>query len=393
MNNDSGKKAVSDTIVVRLLNGILRGCEFSLDEATLFVMTKERDLSTQQQSTVLPDNMIFIPASGSSGNFELIPPAADATSVLIRELTEAGNVERYIGWQQTEQVGDLIFAVRRQQESWHKAVLDYPVHDMPVMNASSPKNHYFWLAGLVSTFMAAAIAAGWYYVESPQKQLAEITDIIGGGAENYDVLPGRDKVRYVIVSDKNAMSWARQALIKIPPSSTVIVTNSREEEQKVAQWLKKSWPAVKFHRVNFSNPRQPELIMSQERSQLTIQQEAVLRKQLMQHIPWAKTITFSAVKDTLVTAAAEHALAKIAQDFSKDTTRDGTTYIIHGELDDVQLDALKRVVTEFYQSWGDNYVTFSIELQNNWLKDKSFKYGDHGYIKVKPYNWFFSQPL
>ncbi|WP_130833518.1 PrgH/EprH family type III secretion apparatus protein [[Erwinia] mediterraneensis] len=393
MNNETLLHASSATLVVRLLNGVLRGCEYTLNAPTLFVFSADNDIVLQQQSSVLPDNVIYIPGAGDNNNFELIPPADNRDSVLIRELSESEAVEKTVALQQVTEVGNLVFAIRHHDTCWDKSVLDYQVMEMPARPLRLRKNGYFWPLMLSALLVASAAAGGWYFLNSPQRQVNEISALMGKGAGDYFIAPGRDKITYVVVSGQEALNWTRQTFIKFPPPGKVKVVNSAEEADRIAQWLTQHWQAVKFHRVDFSRPYRPVLWLSQERGQLTAQEEATLRAALLEQLPWAKNIVFSTVKDRQVAADAESGLSKIAQYFNKSSEKDSVTYLIHGELNDAELEGLKKFVTAFYQRWGNNYVSFAIELQDNPLKDKSFKYGDKGYIKLKPGHWFFAQPL
>ena len=393
MNNETLLHASSATLVVRLLNGVLRGCEYTLNAPTLFVFSADNDIVLQQQSSVLPDNVIYIPGAGDNNNFELIPPADNRDSVLIRELSEPEAVEKTVPLQQVTEVGNLVFAIRHHDTCWDKSVLDYQVMEMPARPLRLRKNGYFWPLMLSALLVASAAAGGWYFLNSPQRQVNEISALMGKGAGDYFIAPGRDKITYVVVSGQEALNWTRQTFIKFPPPGKAKVVNSGEEADRIALWLTQHWQAVKFHRVDFSRAYRPVLWLSQERGQLTAQEEATLRAALLEQLPWAKNIVFSTVKDRQVAADAENGLSKIAQYFNKSSEKDSVTYLIHGELNDAELQGLKKFVTEFYQRWGNNYVNFAIELQDNPLKDKSFKYGDKGYIKLKPGHWFFAQPL
>lgn len=393
MNNETDIQVDSSTVVVRLLNSVLRGCEFRLNEPTLFVFSADENVVLQQHSSILPDNVIYIPMAGENTNFELIPPADNRDSLLVRELSEPEVVEKTVPLQQVVEIGNLIFAVRHQHMCWDKAILDYQVAENKPRPNPLRKTRNLWPALLSTLLIVSAAGGGWYYLNQQQRQINEISALIGKGAGDYVISVGRDNVNYVIVADKEAMNWTRQAFIKSPPSGKVKVINSSDEAERIASWLVQHRPAVKFHRVDFSQPRRPVLWLSQERSRLTPQEESALRAVLLEQLPWAKNIAFSGIGDHQIAADAENGLARIAQYFNKSSEKDSVTYLIRGEFNDAELEALRKFVTDFYQRWGNSYVNFAIELQDDPLKDKSFKYGDQGYIKLKPGHWFFAQPI
>ncbi|MBG6245634.1 hypothetical protein CS369_14150 [Candidatus Symbiopectobacterium sp. 'North America'] len=79
-------------IVVRLLNGVLLGCEFALLEGnTLFLSTDEETISKQYNGTQMPDNTIYIPAEQTDVSFEIIVKLGDSCEVYMREISDDGS--------------------------------------------------------------------------------------------------------------------------------------------------------------------------------------------------------------------------------------------------------------------------------------------------------------
>lgn len=79
-------------IVVRLLNGVLRGCEFALLEGnTLFLSTDEKTISKQYNGTQMLDNTIYIPAEQADVSFEIIVKHGDSSEVSMREISNYGS--------------------------------------------------------------------------------------------------------------------------------------------------------------------------------------------------------------------------------------------------------------------------------------------------------------
>ena len=69
------------------------------------------------------------------------------------------------------------------------------------------------------------------------------------------------------------------------------------------------------------------------------------------------------------------------------------TFLIQGDLTDVELLNLQKFTHNFYQYFGTEYIHFSVDLDDDWLKGKSFKYNGNGYVKLAPKHWFFTKSL
>jgi len=60
MHREIKTKSVAPQIIIRLLNGILKGCEFELGNGkTLFIVGKESDVLNQTHLPTFPENTIL----------------------------------------------------------------------------------------------------------------------------------------------------------------------------------------------------------------------------------------------------------------------------------------------------------------------------------------------
>ena len=86
-------------------------------------------------------------------------------------------------------------------------------------------------------------------------------------------------------------------------------------------------------------------------------------------------------------------LARQALPFRRHNHPDSVTFVIEGSLDDGELQRARQFVDGYYRQWGSRYVQFATELKDDWLKGKSFKYGNQGYVKMETGHWYFPKPL
>ncbi len=222
--------------------------------------------------------------------------------------------------------------------------------------------------------------------------MTEISLLLGKERDKYDYVRGNDDVIYIFAKEKSDKDWAQQALMRTPPATAYRVVYVPKEEAQIRSWLQENWPGVKFHRVKLEQPKEPQLLLSDERGG-QIQQQQALSLALKKRLSYVDKIVFKRIHDDLVVTEAEQGLKKVSVNYSKLSHRDSVSFVIQGALDDNELQRVKSFVQHFEEIWGDQYIQFSIELRKNWLNGKSFKYGEQGYIKVSPYHWYFPKPL
>ncbi|MBG6247213.1 MULTISPECIES: PrgH/EprH family type III secretion apparatus protein [Symbiopectobacterium] len=71
------------------------------------------------------------------------------------------------------------------------------------------------------------------------------------------------------------------------------------------------------------------------------------------------------------------------------TTDSSFALIIRDDLSDSTINSLNTFITDFYNQWGDQIVSFSINMNGNILKDKSYLNAKEGYLFISPKHWYF----
>lgn len=395
--SESETVTLSDSIVVRLLNGVMQGCEFTLTTGTtLFIVADAQSIRQQTLEEVDQDSTIFIPMEMGGINFNITVggQASGQPQVVLNEIQDQGANALFLTSNQIVNVGSLKLAMRYQDDCWSDGVLEQPsaVKKVDISKIIEHKPRLWIVGGLV--FVAILLGVLVYgYFTSQQRQMSEISLLLGKQQTGYSYILGQDHTTYIFAGNNADKNWAQQALIRTPPSSKVKVLDVLSEEARLRRWLEENWPAVKFQRVRLTQPKQPQLTLSSERGILTPQQQQALTKAVKQYLPYAERIIFSTISDRLVMDEAEQGLKKIAVPYSKINHQGSVTFVIQGTIDDNQLERVKYFVKSFEKGWGSHYIQFSIDLKNDWLKGKSFKYGNQGYVKVSPYHWYFPKPL
>ncbi|NDL61509.1 PrgH/EprH family type III secretion apparatus protein [Acerihabitans arboris] len=396
MQTDQGKTDRPDnTAVVRLLNGILKGCEYPLSaRKTLFIAADCDTLESEGASSSFPEDCVLVPTEGGGVNFEIIRPAAPDQGILLRRLDDSGADDILLASNQPVTVGALALAVRAAGETWSDGVLNYQRGAMAgasaAMAAKGPGRGRWRLAVLVAT--AVAVLALVFFLKTPdaqQREIVALTQQLGDEPGKYRIFPGRDGVLYVQADNERAAAWGRQSLVRLKSPQSIKINSHEEEKRRIERWLGQNFPALNLHQLQFDQPAEPVLMVSRQRGRLDETQRGDISRGLMKQLPYAEHIHFAEVDDDIVSRQAEEGIKKLAISYTRINNQDSVTFVIDGAINDGERQRIRFFVEEYDRQWSGNYVQFAIELKDNWLKDKSFKYGHLGFVKMTPGHWYF----
>ncbi|MCD4484625.1 PrgH/EprH family type III secretion apparatus protein [Chromobacterium vaccinii] len=377
------------SIVVRLLNSALRGCEFLLRPGrTLFLVGPSEALTEPHQLPELPGDTLYVPLADGGVNFEILIDA-DAQ---IRELGQDEVAEYPAGFNQIIRVGALELALRPQDQSWLPEVLNHP-RQTDTLATKPPRRRNRWLAvpALLALLAAAGLGFGSYeqWLDSSQRKTTELSALLGNNPQRFQILPGQDGRFYVAAASERDTAWARQALLRSDdPQAFEVITPLRENE-RIGRWLAAAYPDLAYYCLQLNDPRHPQLWISQQRAALSAEDKMRLAARLVERLPYADKVDIVPVDDDAAAREAEAGLRRLALPFRRKDNPDSVVFAISGSLGDDELQRARQFVDRYYRQWGGRYVQFAIELKDDSLKDKSFMYGNQGYIKLDASHWYF----
>lgn len=391
MQTQQGKTDRLESVaIVRLLNGILKGCEYSLSaRKTLFVCADYATLEREGAPPSFPEDAVLIPAEGGGVNFEIIYTDS-GQDLLLRRLDDGGADAISLFYNQPVVVGALALAVRRADEAWADEVVNFqPGAPSRPPNPKSGGRVKWVYASVAATACAALFLFFLRSSDAQQREIVALTQQLGDETGKYRMFTGRDGVLYVLAANERDVAWGRQSLVRSKSSQSIKINSYAEEKQRIEQWLSQSFPALHFHQLQLDNPAEPLLTVSRQRGQLDETLRATLSQGLLLQLPYAETIRFAEVDDAVVARQAEEGIKKLAINYSRIDNQDSVTFVINGAIDDGERQRIRFFVEEYGQQWNGNYVQFAIELKDDWLKGKSFKFGHGGYVKVTSGHWYF----
>lgn len=381
------------SFAVRLLNGPLCGCEYQLSTPrTLFLVCDTEALMPAEAPADLPADSLYIPLASGGINFEIVLTSEHKAQLTLRELGSNAAPEHNIVFNEPFNVGSLMLAVRPTQEPWANAVLSYPTAE-PTPTRTVPLRNKTAIVIFIGLLLIL-LAAGYYWQQhSQQRQSRELASLLGNEATRFQVIPGRNGLLYVSANNERDRSWATQVLARGDYSDPATVISPQQENERIARWLANNHPDLAYYRLQLDNPRQPQLWISRQRTRLNDTQQQTLLKQLTEQLPYADQLLLQMVDDNLAVSSAENGLIRQALPYSRSDRSGNVTFLIEGALNDGELLRAQGFVEDYYRQWGTRYVQFAIELKDDWLKGKSFKYGAQGYVKMTPGHWYFPKPL
>ncbi|KVD71653.1 PrgH/EprH family type III secretion inner membrane ring protein [Burkholderia ubonensis] len=385
--------SIENRIVIRLLNSPLRGCEFLLPSGrTLFLVGASSELAAQDQLPELPVDTLYVPLEQGGVNFEVLIDETDLERVILRELSDGVLEGRPAPFNLPLRVGALALALRPEHLPWSLEVLGYPDSE-PTANPIPARRHP-WVAIALASLVLILLAGGSYWIwNSPQRQASELNALLGRDSQRFQVLPGRDDVLYVAAANERDSAWARQVIARGDYNRPAQVINPTQENERVASWLADHYPNLAYYRLQFDNMRRPQLWVSRQRAAMSGSARQQLAHSLTAIMPYAERVDIIGLDDATAAHQAEAGLKRQALSFTRSDHADGVTFVIQGALDDGELLRVRRFVDVYYRQWGGRYVQFAVELKDDWLRGRSFRYGDQGYVKMSAGHWYFPKPL
>ena len=395
---ESLEKEMPPIIVIRLLNGILRGCEFELAaEKTLFIVGNEDSLLAQQHLPTLPENSIFVPMASGGINFEVHAEETLSDTLMLHELAVDGPANETPCTLNTVcHIGLLAFAIRRTEDTWSKEVTSYlqaapqpPRDPLPLVK----KRGFRHLLIAITAALLGGSVLFFYPWDITQRQIISLSDVLGDKTSKYQILSGRDHQLYVIANNERDTSWARQAIVRSDFSKQAQALSQQDEAQRIRTWLAENEPGLNYHRLILDKPLKPQLVLSQERNALSPEARGSLASKLKIELPYASNVDIVSASDQSIAQQAQDGLERLATPFTRINNPDSVTFVIQGALADSELQSIRTFVDDYYRQWDGRYVQFAIELKDDWLKGKSFKYGNQGYVKMTTQHWYFPKPI
>lgn len=397
----SGTSTVEESnnaMILRVLSGALRGCEFQLSPGKTLVLIGTQEVEQDPgQLLNIPENTIYLPALEGASNFEILVDG-DAT-VRLRILDQENSQEIACILNAIHTAGTLSFAIKPINQEWSQAVLHPTTVATTIdgMDAVLTRKNIFnfpYIFGVASVVLALVLGTFGYqaWMKSKHQYSNTLSTLLQGSSEKIDILEGRDQVLYVFTNSDRDMSWANQIIVRSKFHQPVKVTTYQDEEASIAKKISNSYPNFFYHAIHLDVPDRPQIFYSATRDHYSQANLNQFTQKLESLLPYAQHIQMIPVDDQAVADQANSALDKLGIRYVRADHSNSVTFLIQGDIEDGNLQRIRNFVDDFNQQWGGHYVQFSIELRDEAFKGKSFLHNNNSsYVKVSPSYWYFLQ--
>lgn len=385
-------------LVFRILSGKLAGCEFLLDNLhTVFMVTNDSTIETIHKGNLYPNNLIYIPYVDREYSFEIVVENNALSSngnITVREIND-GNIDngQTIALNEIYHVNDLSFAIRNMSDSFNAEVLHYryPIIDITAEKVLPVKKNYLAITLFLLLILLLIGLCAYFYFTSEQRKISKLSVLLRNDLEHYRISYGQDNIIYLLASNERYVYHAKKLLNNSDDDNQVKVLSRKQQIKAISWWLRKNFPSAYFHSIELDKVEQPVISLSKERTNLADKEKSNIINKLKKDFLFVRNVVFQSISDKYIENISENGIKKLKINYKKIVSKNSITFFILDNLSDQEIQSIKLFINNFYQNWEKNYIYFTMELNSDWLQDKSYRYGSKNYIRTSPFHYYFNK--
>ncbi|AXF77647.1 PrgH/EprH family type III secretion apparatus protein [Erwinia tracheiphila] len=411
MNSDQIKNVSADyseepaqIYCLKVLFGPMLGCELHLPEGDYFLIIepglalqdKTNNITSEQQHAAhYTLNTLYIPCDKPSPNIILrLSNSLEEGGFRLELQDSAGFSTDIIEENKIFSHEHIHLALKRHDADWEEAITHFNLlpakskaehEDNLQHRIKKRKELIFLIAFLLLAVLFIGTGILWYKKTEYNQQVLTLTEVLSGAPAPLQVVKGRDgKKIYVLAHNLPEMEWSTQAIRKMNESHRVIPIWLRQHGQDTIRRLfQAGYPVLQ---LDFNSPSHP--VISLYRDPLPVE-EKKLKSALLEYLPFYDDISITIKTKSQLLAEARQGLDRLHVPYRKIDTANGYALVVKDALSDSVLFALRDFIVEFNRKWGSNVINFSINLDENWLQNKSYVDSPDGYLFLNPRHWYF----
>ncbi|MCW2474868.1 PrgH/EprH family type III secretion apparatus protein [Candidatus Symbiopectobacterium sp. NZEC151] len=394
-----------EIFTLKILFGPMYGCELNLPVDNYFfnIHPEIKQSSTGGDMQEGVANMasfacktLYIPCEVDSDNLrlylteklEIDGKSGYQVDILGPDNSQTVLIEENVFFQQ----GNIRLALKKNHDKWSdeistsnwvKANQTLSLSDASLRRAKKDNLKTYSYSLLILTIFCICTYIAWYNYSQQSSQIVSLNAVLAGSPAPLKIIKSDNQI-YVFGEGYQEIAWLHDVLYKLNETTKVTpIWTSRTRKEVIKKLHNKGFPILQ---LDLTLPEFPQLYTYRK---LDNEQETSLKTQAHQSLPYAKRIdVFFRDKESLVKQA-QHGLERIQILYRCVTTDNGFALIIRDDLSDSAINALNIFITDFYNQWGDQIVSFSINMNENILKDKSYLNAKEGYLFISPTHWYF----
>lgn len=392
--------------IFKVLSGSMNGIEFSLGPHSYFICVSDTVAEQGNLASNLghAERTLYLPTTTPGHNFVVNLAQQTTEEEFVVTVSYPDHQDTLnLAFNKVCYVEGIYFALKREGEAWDQDVINgvLPATNMsglgqavnltanPTAAKSSGRKYRWVTAGILLLSLGAvgAVALAKYGAGSEHSSPKQVLQQLGNNA-GYSVKEGRNHIYYVFAQNNQMAEWARQTMARADSKDSWKVITPQEEETRLTRILDRH--NISYFTVRFNDIHAPTLVMSSTRNATDPTTLANIKKILLDVTPYAEKVNIELKDDQNVLRMAEEGLVALGFDYQMTQSDSGVTLSSSMSAGDTRMAEFNRFVSQFYRLWGRHYVHFAVDLRDDALKGKSYKYGQDGYVNAGKSHWVFN---
>jgi len=396
---------------LKILSGTLNGVEYALAAGdTIFHIGSHRDLLEGRAAHLLGgvDNAFYLPEDLPEAAFVVqVLHEAEGTPLRVgeRDTTNAPWQYRTVHEQAVVCAAGVYFAIRADGHPWAQDVLDFTppaslvaagtsttdiVPDVPatptrLSRGPARRARFVWL-GLFGLAVVAVVAAWLQWSYTPEVRVRGLATVLREAPGDYQILAGQDGKLYAFTDDRNGQMWGERASRRLQRRDDIYVQRRVEVARLERALLDAALPLVI---VRLHEPTQPQVVLLGQVSR--VQRERV-QDIVAQLAPYAlRPAQVTGVTDAALVATAKAELRGLGISSRSEPYGERVSIINDVFLDDASLNAMAGMASRFHAQWGQRRVTVHLQLWDDLLQGRSYRYSPGQLLSVGDGRWEYAR--
>lgn len=403
---DSPSGISPPSFTLKILFGPMFGCELSLPADDYFIIIHPSLTSTLPGQRIRQE----FEHTASFAQNALYIPSDDVSPNLVLRLRHKVEKEQSIGYlveihdtngSDTAVVEEntlfcrenICLAFKESSAIWSDVVTGYNRSSLPpneeiaterITAFNRHKRRVILSTSLVLMLLMGSAGGAWYKHYREENRVIALNASLAGSPSPLKIVRASNNTLYVFGDGYQEMVWLREVLYKLnDPQSAIPIWTAQAKKQIVKNAQRKGYPVLQ---LDLSTPQHPQLLTYER---LPPSQQEALKQTLHQEMPYAENINIVYQSKETLLKHAQQGLERLHIPYRQVNTDNGYALIVRDALSDNTLTTLKRFITDYYNQWGNQIINFSINLDENWLQDKSYLDAKGGYLFLNPQHWYF----
>ncbi|WP_423227489.1 PrgH/EprH family type III secretion apparatus protein [Pantoea ananatis] len=408
LNDDMPVPEALKKFTLKVLFGPMFGCELHLPADDYFlIINPGLALQDNATGTMLPGehaaaytlNTLYLPCDMPSPNIILRLSALfrDEESEEGYRLEVQGVDRSYPALLKENEVfvhEHIRFAIKPSEDDWPEDIKNFNLppalgaefsEQVKLEKFNAKKNHALVFGSIILLLLLITAGVIWYKKLESDRQVLTLNEALAGAPMPVDIVRGRDNnLIYVLIQNFQAMEWTREALFKLQRKDSVIpVWLTQQRNEVITQLANAGYPVLQ---IDYSKPQHPAIALYRG---LTLQEEKNFKAIVLQKIPFALDIKVLVKIKAQLLQEARQGLDRFNIYYRQINSPSGYALVVRDALSDSALRSLQNFIKQFNYQWGNRVINFSINLDENWLQDKSYVDSSNGYLFLNPRHWYF----